>query len=103
MEVIIEASEVDLNGMVMDFKKLNEILQPIMVKFDHKIVLEGKQETFTGRETILTCNPTAENMAKWIWNAICHEVRFESPTATKLIIRLHETATGWAEYEQELK
>lgn len=102
MEIIIEAKELNKDGMVIDFKRLREILMPIVDCFDHKLVMYGTQENLGSLTTWLTFNPTAENMTAWIWNKINGQIKSEVPTATRLVVRLHETATGWAEYDEEL-
>ena len=55
-EVTFEG-DVGKDGMIIDFKKIKEILQPIVEKYDHKMFTE---ENFG-------CNPTAENMASDIF------------------------------------
>jgi 6-pyruvoyltetrahydropterin/6-carboxytetrahydropterin synthase len=68
-------------GMVMDFKRIKEILQPIVDRYDHSFL------TFESYGK----NPTAENMAMDIFQVI----RQQSPLLVK--IRLWETDTGYAE------
>lgn len=102
MEIIIEAKELNKDGMVMDFKRLGEILMPIIDCLDHKLVMYGTQENFGQTTTWLPFNATAENMSAWIWKRISGQIQSEIPSATRLTVRLHETATGWAEYDEEL-
>ena len=73
----------DLNedGMVIDFKRLKEIVQPIVDQFDHSFITE---KTYGW-------NPTAENMVKYIFESI----RRKSILISK--VRLWETDTGYAE------
>jgi len=68
-------------GMVMDFKEVKEILQPIVDRYDHKFLTK---ESY-GK------NPTAENMALDIF----HAVREKTPLLKR--VRLWETDTGYAE------
>ncbi len=84
-EVTFEG-EVDRNtGMIIDFKKIKEILQPVIDKYDHKFFT---QATFNG------LNPTAENMCQDIFNM----VRFgSSPQPCIKRVRLWETDTCYAE------
>jgi len=75
--------EGDLNedGMIMDFKKMKEYVQPIVDEYDHSFLTE---ESF-GK------NPTAENMVYDIFSRI----RFKTFLVKK--VRLWETATCYAE------
>lgn len=53
-------SELDERGFVVDFKELDDIVQPLLVRVDHKILNEVE-----GLE-----NPTAELIAQWFLNRI---------------------------------
>ena len=68
-------------GMIMDFKQIKEILQPIIARYDHKFLTA---ESY-GK------NPTAENMALDIFQAI------QQQTLMITKVRLWETDTGYAE------
>ena len=81
LEVTFEGEVNPVTGMVMDFKQIKEILQPIIAVYDHKFL------------TAESCgkNPTAENMAMDIF----HAIRQQTLMITK--VRLWETDTGYAE------
>lgn len=84
-EVTFEGEVDRETGMIIDFKKIKEILQPVHDKYDHKNFTKA---TFNGQ------NPTAENMARDIFEM----VRFGSTPATLIKrVRLWETATCYAE------
>ena len=70
------------DGMVMDFKMLKEVVQPIVDRLDH---------SFLNTENY-GCNPTAENMSRNIFN----EIR-EKSTFIKCV-RLWETDTCFVDY-----
>jgi len=57
LEVTLE-SAIKEDGMIMDFKKLKELVNPIIVRFDHQYITEKD----------FGMNPTAENMAVHIFN-----------------------------------
>ena len=60
LKVGIQSNRLNKDGMVMDFKQLDNIVHPLVMFFDHSfqdIVSFGK-------------NPTAENMAKMIFDSI---------------------------------
>jgi len=80
-EVTFEGNVDEETGMVMDFKLINELLQNVIDKYDHKFFNKG----------IFGGNPTAENMAKDIFNM----VRSDSRLVTR--VRLYETDTCYAE------
>ena len=75
--------EGDLNkdGMVMDFKRIKEYVQPMVDFFDHN---------FLTSET-LRFNPTAENMAIYIFQELKKQTRLIKK------VKLWETASCYAE------
>ena len=79
-EVTFEG-DIKEDGMIMDFKKIKEILAPVVEKFDHQAFTK---ESY-GK------NPTAENMCIDIFNM----VRLQSLAVKK--VRLWETDTCYAE------
>ena len=66
LEVTVKSTLLDNYGMVMDFKRLKEIVQPLVNKFDHKFLIHG--ENFDK-------NPTAENIADYFWDKIVKKIR----------------------------
>lgn len=50
--VTCQRSELDANGMVVDFKHIKNLVQDAL---DHQYIND-----------VLQCNPTAENIARWI-------------------------------------
>lgn len=81
LECTFEGDINPVSGMVMDFKQIKEILEPIIAEYDHKFL------------TVSTYgkNPTAENMALDIFQAI----RLQTLMITK--VQLWETDTGFVE------
>lgn len=73
--------ELNKDGMVMDFKEMKEIVQPLVDHFDHSFITKDD----------FNMNPTAENMAKYIFDKIRQ--------CTILIkkVRLWETDSCYAE------
>lgn len=68
-------------GMVMDFKEIKELVEPVIKRFDH---------TFISTETF-GCNPTAENLAATIFNDI------RKKTHKLIRVKLWETSTCFVE------
>ena len=91
LEVTIQSDKLNEDGMVMDFKKLNEIMEPIIATYDHEYL----------DFDVCHYNPTAENMAKKIYYKICFGlIDLDSDPAIKLIkVRLWETEKAYVEYQ----
>lgn len=85
VEVIARSAELDGLGMVMDFRKLKEITDRVLDRLDHEYLNEV--EPFT------RLNPTAENIAKYIYfevskGAVIHRVNvFETETSVASYFR----------------
>jgi len=75
------SGDIQKDGMIMDFKRMKEIIQPIVDEFDHTFLTHDK----------FGMNPTAENMANYIFGVI----RKKTSLLTK--IRLWETENCCAE------
>lgn len=105
LEVIITA-DLNADGMVIDFKLLKEIVKKKVIdKFDHSLVIPNINKAdydwvklIPGKKVVVDYNPTAENMAKRIYSSIFWEIRKMIPDILLLVVRLHETDTGYAEY-----
>ena len=70
-------------GFVADFFDIEALFAPLLDALDHRCLNEVQ-----GLE-----NPTAENIAVWIWNRV-------KPKASVLAsVRVYETADCWAEYD----
>ncbi len=106
MEIIIKSISLNEDGMVIDFKKLKEIInQEIIDVLDHAIMIDGRsackiQIGPTMKVVMVKFNPTAENMVKYIYDLL-------EPKLIPLIrgfisfeVLLHETDTGYASYSK---
>lgn len=100
LEIIISALALNSDGMVIDFKKLKEIVnQEIINKWDHTCLIEKDFWAVPGFKCVNTpYNPTAENMVKDVYDRLKPLLFSEIPSFVSLKIRLHETGTGYAEY-----
>ena len=91
-------------GMVMDFGDLKRIVRRLIVEpFDHALVMrrddfERRIGRYDGKLILTDWQPTCENMiarfAEWIAAELPDEVELHH-------IRLHETATSYAEWYRE--
>ncbi len=70
-------------GWVIDFSELKAICKPLIDRLDHALLNE-----VAGLE-----NPTAENVARWLWK----QIRIKLPGLQK--IELKETPTSGVIYE----
>ena len=94
IEVGIEG-DVGLDGMVVDFGDLKSMVQPILDNFDHGLI-----------NTIVE-NPTAENIASYVWNWIVN-VRASSYNSERINlleptlkhVRVWETPDSYAEVRE---
>jgi 6-pyruvoyltetrahydropterin/6-carboxytetrahydropterin synthase len=70
-------------GFVVDFFDIESVFAPLLARLDHQCLNE-----VDGLE-----NPTAENIAVWIWNRI-------KPSLPRLSqVTVHETTDCWVEYD----
>jgi len=102
VELFFESIMLNDDAMLIDFGHIKDIVKPIIDKWDHSIIVSGigelglpvsKQKELNVVE--LGYNPTAEVMAFVLWGLI----RKHLPILSK--VRVHETETGYAEYEGE--
>jgi 6-pyruvoyltetrahydropterin/6-carboxytetrahydropterin synthase len=81
--VFVEGNVLPHEGWVIDFSDIKMIIKPLIEKLDHALLND-----IAGLE-----NPTAENIAVWLWNAI-------KPNLAGLTrIELKETPTSGVIYE----
>lgn len=93
------------NGMVIDYGDLKKIVNKLIVnEYDHALVLPKKSELIAKLEDtdlhtiVLPFQPTSENMLIYFAKILQKEL----PENIKLhSIRLHETATSYAEWFAE--
>lgn len=86
VEIKVEGSDLDPTGMLVDFGVLKEKLAKILTELDHHLIND--------HEYFQINNPTAENLAKFVYD------RFGSlPSGVKLReVKVYETPDAWAEY-----
>lgn len=83
VEVGLDGPVDPVTGFVVDFFDLEEAFANIMNALDHRCLndVEGLE------------NPTAENIAIWIWDRLKQKLHQLSS------VRVYETAECWAEYD----
>ena len=90
-------------GMVMDFGVLKTIVQQaVLERYDHALVLHTDERAaipmdhpLFARTIFVAWQPTCENLLKDIVARIHTAL---PPAALLMQVRLHETATSWAEW-----
>jgi len=82
IEVQLEGPVDPVTGFVVDFFDLEDGFSGIMSSLDHRCLNE-----IEGLE-----NPTAENIAVWIWDRLKRKLQQLSS------VRVYETSECWAEY-----
>lgn len=104
VEVFLSAEELDENGMVVDFGLISHCLKDYFEEWDHAyIVQEEEVEDSTAariKEMVWNANPTAENMAEQMYVEIKYLISGDDETSKLRKVRVHETATGYAEYSE---
>jgi len=105
IEASFRAETLDNLGMVIDFGVIKEILGGWINKnWDHTTILYEKDKGLgeniamvTGQNIFyLPTNPTAENMAIYLFNEVCPEI-FKNHKVICTKIRLHETPNCYTE------
>lgn len=98
-EIILRADELDELGMVRDFSEIKDRIKPwIDERFDHAMLLHESDPLLEilrphdSRVQALPCNPTAENIARLIFE---HARELGFPV---IEVRLWETDTAYASY-----
>lgn len=99
LELFFKTQELNEDGMIIDFGQVSMVTKKLLEKWDHSLILH-KDDPIASmllknnkRVFVFSVNPTAENMSKILYDTL--KIKF--PELYK--VRLHETATGWAEYE----
>jgi 6-pyruvoyltetrahydropterin/6-carboxytetrahydropterin synthase len=116
VEFVLEANDVDENGMVCDFKVVKTAIGEYLDQFDHALCVNtddpmfGTLKAAYGDRVIgfTSVEPTTEVLAKTIYDACAtglaeyakaESQRYPLRTGVRLIrVRVWETSSSWAEY-----
>ena len=89
--VTLAGESLDETGLLLDFKLLKSILKPTIEYLDHQMI--NDLEPFT------TLNPSAENLAKYFFDAAAAEVlRVSAGRVRVKDCTIFETDTSFARY-----
>lgn len=113
VEVTLAADVLNDDYMVLDFGHIKDIIKASVEEFDHALLLPAslvKQYAKTPSRKIVNvgCNPTAEVMAKAFFDVARCAIQGAMDRAELNVnrgvrvekVRVQETETGWAEYEE---
>ena len=93
VEAIVEGCELDELGMLIDFKILKAELNFVIDELDHRYLNE--LPFFT------TKNPTAEHLAKYIFDSLSKSKIFVDSTARLKAIRVYESPRSCVTYTND--
>jgi len=102
LELFLKSESVDDTGMLQDFGEIKDKINDYVNRWDHALVMPimfskkylDTLKKYNKKVIITRYNPTAELMAEHMFFYIKKII----PLLCK--VRLHETTTGWAEYEE---
>ena len=110
LELFFVSEKLDETGMIIDFGKIKAMLKEYIDKWDHAIVMHTEMDPeyitmlkkYNLKVIELDDNPTAEAMARIMFGDMSNILRTEMNMAEFELekVRLHETRTGWAEYQK---
>ena len=117
VEIFLTSDKLDNGGMIVDFGLLKGPIGDLIDSFDHAFSIWnredskflGYQKSWSERFIIMPASPSAENyslMFLYIINKIIKNTEFNNGEGTVEIhsVRVHETATGYAEaFKEDLK
>lgn len=109
VDVVLAARCLNADGMVVDFGRLKQFIDVLRGDWDHALILHkddaAELKIAQPRMIVMGFNPTAEIMAALFFAQFKDFVkRLQAHKGQKLRVewvRVHETATGWAEYTEE--
>ncbi|MFZ5597247.1 MAG: 6-carboxytetrahydropterin synthase QueD [Bacillota bacterium] len=96
-EVGVAGSRLDSCGMLIDFKILKEMVDGIITELDHSCLNEHEYFCGGGSEK----NPTAENIAVYIYGKLKEELKKASPDLVLKGVRVWESPEASAFYRED--
>ena len=114
VDIFLRSNTLDNGGMVIDFSKIKELYNDFVDSFDHTYLYWNKESyefkaaihKFSDRWIELPISPSAESLALLflnVLNSIIINTVFANgeKNIEAYAVRVHETATGYAEAQQE--
>lgn len=120
VDITMAARQLDIMGMVIDFRILRRISEEVVSAWDHKLLLNSRDPItaeLADKRLVVRCinqkegggvegaNPTAEWMARTVFALVEDALRGIVPRVTRDLrvvqVRVYETPTSWADYEED--
>jgi len=109
-KMIIELEgEIDKNGIVLDFFKIDEIVKPILNEYDHCFAINSNDNEIRDflinnnfKIVDLDFNPTSENLSRHFANLLKDKFA-EFSNLYFLTVRIYETIDAYAEIKINLQ
>ena len=108
--MIVEVTgEVDDNGMIIDFFDLNNIIKPILEKYDHAFLCWENDKAIRDflknekmKSVVVGYQSTVENICKDLLTQIHKEIKnINSNNIKELSVKIYETPNAFAEQALE--
>lgn len=97
VEAAVKGSQLDELGMLVDFKRIENFLTDITDELDHNCLNE--LVVFDGSTPLK--NPTAENIARYIYKILSSKVSTEFPNITIVRVTVWESPNSSATYRED--
>ena len=109
VEVFFRGGVLDETGMVIDFGQVSDLFKDYIGEYwDHALVMPDSFSReyldilgkYNNKFFVVNYNPTAENISRVMFQEFAKIMATEDLNFKLLYkVRVHETATGWAEYK----
>jgi len=98
IEAVVQGKSLDNTGMLIDFKLLKELLGNVIDEFDHRCIneLPGFADDVPD-----TMNPTAENIAHYIYEKLQQLITTRKPHIRLSRVRVWESPGAGAAYWED--
>ncbi len=93
VEAVVKGRELDRLGMVLDFKVLKAALTSVLDEFDHMYLND--------LEPFASMNPTAENLARLIFERLSVSPIFDGISARLTAVKVFETSRSCVIYSPD--
>lgn len=97
VEVVVAGDSLDCCGMLVDFKRLKEVVDRIIRQLDHTYL--NDLECFSGEGGIN--NPTAENLARHVYYRVKEDLSLIGPGVLPRAVRIWESPDSSALYRED--
>jgi len=97
IEVNVGGEQLDEIGMLIDFSQLKKMLRKVLEQFDHCYINEAV-EAFRTTEGKKGLNPTAENLAQYIYHCLTEELQQVGKPVEVLAVKVWESPEACATY-----